>query len=695
MGDIFQPLDLVIFFGTLVAAMAVGIIAGRKEETAEDYFLAGRKIRWWGVAGSIFGSNVSANHMVGMMGLGFSVGFAQSHFELGAIAGLMLLCYGFLPVYRKLRVYTLSEYLGRRYDKRSRVSYAVIMVILMVGVQMFPALYIGSRSVCVLLGGDAIEATVDDAAAQQQAAGDAAEKPPARKVSGSYYAFFVIVLAVISASYTIFGGLKAVVWTDFIQSILLLVAGIVVAFLVFDALGGWNEMISRDSELRKMRLYQDMDHEKLPWTGMLTGLMAMHFFYWGTNQFIVQRTLGAVSDREARIGIVFAGFLKLLIPFFSIAAGVAAFYVLKDRARTNVHPDAVFAEVLILVVPIGVGLIGLIAAGVIGAILSSVDSMMNSAATIVTVDIYKRYINPQASDQRMILVGRLSIVVFCALAALLAIFVLDRNSDKNFFLQIADYSNYLTPGLLVAFAMGMLWRRGTATAAIVVIVAGIVFSVAVEQSYNHFVGTNRAVYEVISENEKEKLANVKDEKLPAELQGASLSEKMAYVERERTVLDDSLPLVGTRRDVIRRFGPTLNFFHRVVIVLALCTLLYVAVSMVTSVDPEKSKLTWTDLGGHDPRALKMLVLQVAGSIAIFIVLAVIMVQGNILPYRAAILAAAWTFGLFLRGARASVARRRDEDPAASQSTAVLLLTEDRFWAGLLFALTMFMMFYFY
>ena len=135
-----STLDYIIFFATLIGAMLVGFIVGRKEDTSEDYFLAGRSIRWFGVAGSIFGSNVSANHMIGMLGVGFSIGFAQSHFELGAIAGLLLMCYGFLPVYRKLKVYTLSEFLEHRYDHRSRLMYAIIMVILMAFVQMVPAL---------------------------------------------------------------------------------------------------------------------------------------------------------------------------------------------------------------------------------------------------------------------------------------------------------------------------------------------------------------------------------------------------------------------------------------------------------------------------------------------------------------------------------------------------------------------------
>ncbi|MGE0378884.1 MAG: SLC5 family protein, partial [Planctomycetaceae bacterium] len=364
-GDVLTPLDLVIFFGALLGAMLVGVIAGRRENTSEDYFLAGRGLPWWAVAGSIFGSNVSAEHLVGMMGIGFSIGFAQSHFELGAIAGLMVLCYGFLPVYRKLRVYTLSEYLGRRYDNRSRVCYSVIMIIMMAGVQMVPALYIGSRTICVLLGGDAVVEVADGTIAAEPV--DVAGAAPSRTrfiVNSRYYAGFVIALGVIAASYTVFGGLKAVVWTDAVQSFLLLAAGLVVAGLTFQRIGGWGAMMAIDQAADgadKMSLYLPMGHPQLPWTGAFTGLMAMHFFYWGTNQFIVQRALGARSDAEGRAGIVAAGFLKLLIPFFSIGAGVAAFYLFRtELPHQTIDPDTAFSELVKLVVPVGTGVVGLI-----------------------------------------------------------------------------------------------------------------------------------------------------------------------------------------------------------------------------------------------------------------------------------------------------------------------------------------------
>ena len=146
--------DFIVFFGALLAIMAVGLWVGRSEKSSKDFFLAGGDARWWGVAGSIFGSNVSANHMMGMMGVGFAVGFAQSHFEITAIAGLLMLCYLLLPVYRKLKIYTLSEFLGKRYDDRARLSYSVIMIAIIVFVMTVPAFYIGSRSINYLLQGD-------------------------------------------------------------------------------------------------------------------------------------------------------------------------------------------------------------------------------------------------------------------------------------------------------------------------------------------------------------------------------------------------------------------------------------------------------------------------------------------------------------------------------------------------------------
>ncbi|MDC3335854.1 hypothetical protein OAV71_05040, partial [Opitutales bacterium] len=340
MNSLLSTTDLFIFFGSLFAVMAFGLWSGRKEENSEDYFLAGKSTRWWGVAGSIFGSNVSANHIVGMMGVGFAVGFAQSHFEITAIAGLLMLCYFFLPVYRKLNVYTLSDYLSKRYDDKSRVSYALIMVIIMVVIQMVPGFYIGSRSINLLLQGDTGKKAVAEASADINGVlsevkinygGDKYGSSPQIKIGSEIrenlspiledgkivgvnfteniiglkpsmpmpvsfiggninnpeispgdvepfrYKLGILIMAIVTGAYVIFGGLKAVIVTDVIQSVLLLLAGLLVAYITFSQpeIGGWANLVARDlgSEgVERLHLYNASDHPSLPWTGVLTGL---------------------------------------------------------------------------------------------------------------------------------------------------------------------------------------------------------------------------------------------------------------------------------------------------------------------------------------------------------------------------------------------------------------------------------------
>lgn len=721
MGDIFTTLDFVLFFAALIGVMIVGLIAGRKEDTSEDYFLAGRKIPWWGVAGSIYGSNVSANHMVGMMGVGFTIGFAQSHFELGAILGLMVLCYGFLPVYRKLNVFTLSEYLEKRYDHRSRLAYSIIMTIIMAVVQLVPGLYIGSRTICTLLGDDYVkEVDVDGRngltmSALKSGEVDAANMTQTTKtlVKWKYYAIFVIALAAISAGYTILGGLKAVVWTDFIQSMLLLAAGLLIAVLTFQKLvpesgglsgvvDGWDEMMARDKAADeapdaggRMHLYLPMKHPVLPWTGVFTGLMCMHCFYWGTNQFIVQRALGARSDSEARLGIVAAGFLKLLIPFFAIGTGVAAYYYFQTAMPDRrIASDAAFSELVPLVIPVGYGLIGLISAGLIGAILSSIDSMMNSAATLFTIDIYRRYYKPDASDKDMIRVGRFAIVVFVTVATLMALFVLNPNSESNFFIDIANYQNYLTPGLLIAFFFGMFWKRGTQTAAFVTIIAGVAFSWGAEQLYEPH-KMNPAVYDVAigaKEFDQIKVGQLPTNLAYVEVDGPDGVELQLrnYADIEADVRAAGINLTPVNRVL----GPGLNFFHRVVLVLLSCGLLHVVISMFTKPDEEKSRFNWTELGGHTVADLRSLVKLIAISIGMFIVLGYSMTQAWLRPGLAATLGAIWTLCVFqyhISQHRRTAASTDSNDT----SSLVPLPLDDRFWASFLCAAAVFMHYYYY
>ena len=697
MNSLLSTQDLIIFFGSLLAVMAFGLWSGRKEENSEDYFLAGKKTRWWGVAGSIFGSNVSANHIVGMMGVGFAVGFAQSHFEITAIAGLLMLCYFFLPVYRKLNVYTLSDYLSRRYDDRSRVSYAFIMVIIMVVIQMVPGFYIGSRSINILLQGDTGRKAVAEAVVTEEGAlkeikilhggekygqapsvlinnidapyldavvksgkiesvnissnqttkFDPSSVPVVSFVGGNQnnhsiapgdvdpfnYKLGIIIMAIVTGTYVIVGGLKAVIITDVIQSVLLLLAGLLVAFITFSQpeIGGWNSLMERDlgtEGVERFHLYNSSNHPALPWTGVLSGLMILHFYYWGTNQFIVQRALSATTDKEAKMGIIAAGFFKLLIPFFSIGTGVAAYYLFKDR-NLDVAQDAVFIKLLTeLISPIGYGLVGLIAAGMIGAILSSLDSMMNSAATIMTFDLYKKYVNPDASDKKLISVGRTWIVFFIVFAGIITVFTMDPNSTDSFFLHVANHQSKLIAGVVVAFALGMLWRGATAAGGVSAIISGVIFSYSIPYLY-----------------------------------------KSIAIENE------------TLRDL---FGSQLNFMHGAFLSALLSLLVHIIVSKQTRGDSEKGRLTWTGLKIFTKEQLIVFGKTLVISILIYATLAILVVLQTIKPGHAAWIGSIWTFACFYLSARLKTTESNQP-----------IYKEDRFWAGGLASCAVFMLFFFF
>ena len=476
-------IDIAIFLLSILAVLAVGLWAGRKEESADDFYLAGKNVPWWGVAGSIFGTNVSAEHLVGMLGIGYSIGFAQAHFEYGAIVALLVLAFVFLPLYRGMGLYTLSEYLTRRYDGRSGVLYSAFNILTIVIVRMALGFYIGARALSYLL--DGTDLAID-------------------------YSTGILIFAVVTATYTIAGGLKAVIWTDVMQSTLLLLAGVFVAALVFGQpeVGGFGGLLAKDAAMpaaeQKFHLYLPTDHPQLPWTGVFTGLLIIHVFYWSTNQFIAQRALAARSEFDARMGILAAGYLKLLIPFVSIATGVAAGYLFEARLADGELaalplPDDAFPLLVRMIVPAGYGLVGLITAGLIGAILSSIDSMMNSGATLFTFDFYRRYLDPDASERRLILVGRISIVAFVAIAAAIAASIYTEDAADNFFLKVPAQMGHVVPGIAVAFLGGVLWRRATATAAFWALLASPVFSLLIELGYGAWAGGSSPLATALAE----------------------------------------------------------------------------------------------------------------------------------------------------------------------------------------------------
>lgn len=453
--------DILVFAACLLLLLASAVRAGRSGGSAAGYFMAGRTLRWWSVAGSIYGTNVSLSQIIGMLGIGYSIGFAQSHYELLAIPAILMLANLFAPVYRKGGFFTLSQYLGERYDDRARLLYTLailaVIVILLVG-----GLYIGSRQLGLLFRDTPLQPS---------------------------YLAGILLIAAISCALTLFGGMGAVVAAENIITVLMVIAVVTVGWCTLSqpAIGGFSGLLELDASargLQKMRLYLPSDHPDLPWTGVFSGLLVLHGFFWTTNQFEVQRVLAARTDRDAQLGAIAAGFLKLSIPFCSIAAGVAAAYLFRDvYGMRDVKPDDAFIMLLSKVVPGGYGLMGLILAGFTGAVFSSIYSMLNSASTIASVDIFQRYVRPDADDRSMVRVGRATVAAVCLLSVMLAWSSFDPASNGNFFLTLSRNTSYLKPGIVSAFLLGVTWRRTHPSSAAPAILAAPVLGFLLEWAY--------------------------------------------------------------------------------------------------------------------------------------------------------------------------------------------------------------------
>ena len=440
-----STIDLVVVVLLLLFLVVASMYSSFKKKDAETYFMAGRSLKWYSVAGSIFGTNIHAQQIVGMMGVGYSVGFAQSHYEIWAIPAILVLAYVFIPLYRKGQFFTLSQFLEQRYNAQARLAYT-ILIITFITITLVGSFYIGSRMLGLLTVGTGYELS---------------------------YGAGILLIAFITILFTVFGGMESVVTADNILTVIMITAVILMGTMTYmqPEVGGLMNLLKIDhASANKMHLYLPANHKDLPWLGIFSGLTILNLFYWTTNQYQVQRVLAAKTDRDAKLGIIAAGFLKLLIPFFSIGAGTAAFYLFKARFGENsVKPDDTFLMLLKTVVPDGYGVKGLILAGLICAIFSAIYSMMNSVSTMAAYDIFKKYIKPDAPDNQVVRFGQSFVVLTCAVACVLAWATFDPNSNGNFFLDIAKRTSYIKPGLVITFFWGILWRQTNPLAAVIVL----------------------------------------------------------------------------------------------------------------------------------------------------------------------------------------------------------------------------------
>lgn len=461
-----STIDLIVLSLVLLIMPTAGIVVAMRRKNAELYFLAGRSIRWWTVAGSIFGSNISSFHLIGMLGIGYSIGFVQAHYEI-VFPAVLLLAYVFLSSYRKLGLFTLSQYLEIRYSPSVRLAYTLLLVLIIL-VQIVGAFYVGSITLQWLFGGTSLTIS---------------------------YLAGLIIIGLITCSYTLWGGMESIVVTDTIQTLLMLAAGLAVAFFTFaqPEIGGFGGMLALDAARpvaeQKMHLYLPANHPSLPWTGIFTGLMLQHAFNFSTNQFLVQRALAAATNEDARKGIIASGLLKLTVPFFSISTGVAAWYLFEARfGGADFNSDSAFLKLVETVIPHGIGLTGLILAGLTAATFSSVDSMMNAATTLLTVDVYQKYLNQNANDRQILQFGRSTVLFMVIAATTIAWLTYTPERSNNFFLRVSAQLSYFTPGIMAAFLFGVLAPKASARGALFAMVLSPVFGLTAEWLWSTLTG---------------------------------------------------------------------------------------------------------------------------------------------------------------------------------------------------------------
>lgn len=435
----FSSFDIVVFGGYFVIVAAIAVLVSRREREAADYFLASRDLPWWLIGMSLIASNISTEHFVGMAGSGVDFGLAIASYEWMAAVTLVIVARWFLPKLLELGVTTMPEYLERRFDARARGWLAVYMMLAYVFVAMATVLY---------AGGLALET-----------------------MFGLGLGWGILILAAFAGAYTAYGGLKAVVWTDLLQGTILLLGGVITTWIGLRAVGGWDAL--REAAPERFHMVLPLDHPELPWFAVfLGGLWIANLFYWGCNQFITQRALGARSIRDGRYGVVFAGYLKLAIPFVVVIPGIVASVLYAGELPRS---DMAYPMLIERLLPSG--LTGLMFAALLAAIMSSLDSMANAAATIFTVDLYGRHLRPGASQRRLIAVGRMSTVVFLGLGACWAPFLA---SFERVFSYIQEFWGLITPGVAVVFLGGLFWRHATATAAARVLAATLPVTIGVK-----------------------------------------------------------------------------------------------------------------------------------------------------------------------------------------------------------------------
>ncbi|MBD3219922.1 sodium/solute symporter [bacterium] len=425
---------VIVYFGVVFGVAWAATRGGLTRRSSTGYFLAGRNVGWFVIGASLFASNIGSEHLVGLAGSGAAGGVAVGQFEILASLILLLLGWLFVPFYLRSGVSTMPEFLERRYSPAARWYLAVISII---------GYVLTKISVTVAAGGIVFQALMG-------------------------LDFWVGALLVVTATgiYTVMGGLRAVLYTDVLQAVVLLVGASAVTVIGLRELGGWGQMTAMAGP-GFMDIWPPRDHPDFPWTGILLGAPILGVWYWCTDQFIVQRVLSARDLDQARGGTIFAGFLKLLPLFVFVIPGVIA-YGLAQSGRIELEsPDQALPVLVGTLLP--TGLRGLVVAGLLAALMSSLSSVFNSCSTLVTLDIYKK-LRPGTSERRLVLIGQIATVVLVALALLWVPFM-KRISDQ-LFQYLQSVQAYISPPIASVFLVGLFWPWVNARGAMISLLSG-------------------------------------------------------------------------------------------------------------------------------------------------------------------------------------------------------------------------------
>ncbi|TCV19063.1 SSS family solute:Na+ symporter [Sphingobacterium alimentarium] len=469
----FATIDYVIFliYFVVVAGYGFYVYSKQKRDSAssKDYFLAEGSLTWWAIGASLIASNISAEQFIGMSGNGFTVGIAVAAYEWIAAIALIIVAVWFIPVYLKNKIFTMPQFLKQRYNETTSLIMAIFWLFLYVFVNLTSILYLGALAISNLGGGE-------------------------------YFHIIMIALAVFAIVITL-GGMKVIGYTDVIQVVVLIVGGLATTYIALtlvsehfglgkDVMAGFKQLMvdspkhfnlivdkpTADSTQEEVNKYL-----MLPGIGMyLAGIWIVNLNYWGCNQYITQRALGA-DLKTARTGILFAGFLKLLMPVIVMLPGIAAYVLYKNGALQNemapggnFNPDNAYSAILGFLPN---GMKGLSLAALTAAIVASLAGKANSIATIFTMDIYNKYIDKGASERKLINVGKVTIIISILVSVFFTWDDLLGIGGAGGFTFIQKYTGFISPGVFAMFLLGMFWKRTTGSAAIVGLITGFVLSI--------------------------------------------------------------------------------------------------------------------------------------------------------------------------------------------------------------------------